>query len=189
MGEQIGKTELQRGILLVAPPNLSDPNFRRSVVLLCDHSAEGSFGLILNQHTAIDMKDVWPGQGVFKEVVRAGGPVQMDTLHFLHRFGEDLSDAVEICPDVFWGGDFDALQHTARGGNALTSGVRFYLGYAGWSEGQLQAEIEAGGWIMTRADSELVFDIEPELLWRAAMIRMGGEYALLSNYPDDPLLN
>ncbi len=181
--------QLQKGVFLVAPPVLDDSNFKRSVVLLCEHSNTGSFGLILNQHIAVDMIDVLKDPGAFTESIHLGGPVQMDTLHFLHRFGDSVTGSVEVCTNVFWGGEFDALQETIRNHDAEPTDLRFYLGYAGWSEGQLESEVEAGGWIVTRADSEFVFGVDPASLWRKVMIRMGGEYALLSNYPDEPRLN
>lgn len=180
---------IQKGAFLVAPPILDDSNFKRSVVLLCEHSDSGSFGLILNQHIAVDIDDVLKDPHVFTETIHLGGPVQMDTLHFLHRFGDSVAGSVEVCTDVFWGGEFDALQDTLRSHRAETTDLRFYLGYAGWSEGQLEAEIDAGGWIVTSGDSGLVFGVEPALLWRKVMIRMGGEYALLANFPDEPRMN
>ena len=180
---------IQKGVFLVAPPVLQDSNFKRSVVLLCEHSDSGSFGLILNQHIDVEMIDVLKDPGAFTEAIHLGGPVQMDTLHFLHRFGDSVTGSVEICADIFWGGELDALQETIRNRDTESTDLRFYLGYAGWSEGQLEAEVETGGWIVTDADSDFVFSVDPASLWRKVMIRMGGDYALLANFPDEPRLN
>ena len=177
------ETELAPGILLVAPPDLQDPNFKRAVVLLCEHSDTGTFGLILNQNINVEMSEL------LEDAVHVGGPVQMDTLYFLHRFGADVGDATRVCPDVYWGGEFEKLQDTIRAREVTRSDVRFYLGYAGWSSGQLQEEVDAGAWILTQGSAELVFDTEAATLWRNVMIGLGGEYALLANFPDEPRLN
>ncbi len=177
------ETELKPGMLLVAAPNLLDPNFKRSVVLLCEHSETGSFGLILNQNITVEMSEL------LENAVHVGGPVQMDTLYFLHRFGSDVEGTVEVCTDVFWGGEFQNLQDAIQEKEVTKSDVRFYLGYAGWTEGQLEEEVDRNGWILTQGSSDLVFDIDSSALWREVMIRLGGEFALLANYPDEPLLN
>jgi putative transcriptional regulator len=176
-------SELSTGVLLVASPNLVDPNFKRSVVLLCEHSDAGSFGLILNQNITVEMSEL------LQDAVHVGGPVQMDTLYFLHRFGDDVDGTVEVCPEVYWGGEFENLQDVIKGKDITKSDVRFYLGYAGWTEGQLQEEIHSDGWIVTSCSSDLVFELDSSELWRSVMIRLGGEFALMANFPDEPRLN
>jgi putative transcriptional regulator len=177
------------GVLLIAPPILQDPNFKKAVVLLCEHSDQGSFGLILNHQIAVDMIDELESLGAYKDAIHVGGPVQMDTLHFLHRFGTTVTGAVEVCPGVHWGGDFDVLQETIRDREVATTELRLYLGYAGWTAGQLEKEIDTGGWLLSRATSDLVFGLKTGSLWRRLMIKLGGEYALLANFPDEPRLN
>ncbi|MDX1546953.1 MAG: YqgE/AlgH family protein [Rhodothermales bacterium] len=167
---------------------MDDPNFRRAVVLLCEHGAEGSFGLILNRPLTLELGELVAGVAS-TETVSLGGPVQQNTLHFLHRHGDRVSDAIPVVDGVLWGGDFEAIKDLLGSNGATPHDLRFFLGYAGWSPGQLLDEIEQGGWILTPAEDDLVFDAAPATLWRTVMRRMGGEYALLSNYPDDPRLN
>jgi putative transcriptional regulator len=177
------EVDLKPGALLVAAPNLLDPNFKRSVVLLCEHNESGSFGLILNQNISVEMSEL------LEDAVHVGGPVQMDTLYFLHRFGDDVEGTIEVCENVFWGGEFENLQQAINERDVTKSDVRFYLGYAGWSEGQLLDEISSNGWVVTEGSADLVFDTNSNELWRKVMIRLGGEFALLANYPDEPRLN
>lgn len=177
------------GVLLIAPPNLEDPNFRRSVVFLCEHSDEGSFGLILNRPLGVHLSDVIEGVGGTSLPLQQGGPVQSDTLHFLHTFGDAISDAIQVIDGIYWGGNFESLRALVDGSDEASSHVRLYLGYAGWSPEQLEFEIEQGGWILSDLASEAVFDAHPAGLWRTMLRRMGGEYAVWANFPEDPRLN
>jgi putative transcriptional regulator len=176
------------GVVLVAPPMMEDPNFRRTVVLLCEHSSEGSFGLILNRPLSLDLSEVIDDLDG-EEMVSLGGPVQQNTLHFLHRHRDYVADAIAILEGVYWGGDFEAIKVLVQTEAASVQDLRFFLGYAGWSPGQLEEEIEAGGWFLANADDQIIFPDDAALLWRTVLQRMGGEYALLSTFPDDPRMN
>ncbi len=176
------------GVLLIAPPMMRDPNFWRSVVLLCEHGPEGSFGLILNRPLTLALSEVMNDlEG--ENMISLGGPVQQNTLHFLHRHGDLVSEAIPIIDGVHWGGDFDAIKTIVQTEMASPQDLRFFLGYAGWSSGQLDEEIGVGGWFLARAADVLVFPDDPKNLWPAVLRRMGGEYALLANFPDDPRMN
>ena len=177
-----------QGTLLIAPPMMRDPNFWRAVVLLCEHSPEGSFGLILNRPLTLELSEVMKDlEG--ENMISLGGPVQQNTLHFLHRHGDLVDEAIPIIDGVHWGGDFEAIKTLVQAETATPQDLRFFLGYAGWSPGQLEEEIGAGGWFLAHAADVLVFPEDPQNLWRTVMRRMGGEYALLSNFPDDPRMN
>ncbi|MEM1126306.1 MAG: YqgE/AlgH family protein [Bacteroidota bacterium] len=176
------------GALLIAPPMLPDTHFHRTAVLLCEHGHQGSFGLILNQPLTIPLDEVIDELPGYTAPLSLGGPVQQDTVHYLHRFGPRVPGSIEVLPNLAWGGDFETLMRvTIDEGSAAA--VRFFLGYAGWSPGQLQGEIDDEGWIVTDADVDLVFSDPPEGIWRQALRRMGGTFAMLSNFPSDPRLN
>lgn len=177
------------GALLIAPPMMHDPNFRRTVVLLCEHGAEGSFGLVLNRPLEIPLSDVLHSVTNNDLMVSIGGPVQPDTLHYVHRNGDVIPDTLPLFDDVYWGGDFEVLKALIESGQVSPRDLRFFLGYSGWSAGQLADEIERGGWILATADAASVFAPGSAQLWRTALRRIGGEYALLSNFPEDPRTN
>lgn len=166
-----------------------DPNFRRTVVLVCEHTPEGSFGLILNRPLELQLDEVLEESDLPPQRLALGGPVQQNTLHYLHQFGERLEDAIGVADGVFWGGDFEVLKALLRDGTASDASVRMFLGYAGWSAGQLEEEIELDGWIVTTATAELVFFSESDRLWRTILRSMGGAFATMANFPDDPRLN
>lgn len=163
---------LGRGCLLVASPGLADPNFVRSVVLVIQHDAQGSYGLVLNRplrRTLDELLEVVPA-GAERVPVCEGGPVQPGAVQLLARsgsLGQTLLDGVSV------GADLPAL---------LGAGVdvRAYLGYAGWGAGQLHDELAEGSWIVAPARAEHVFDIAAEELWGAVLRQLGGRYAWLA---------
>lgn len=181
--------DLKPGTLLIAPPMMHDPNFRRTVVLLCEHNEEGSFGLVLNRPLALSLHEVMHGVARQETSISMGGPVQPDTLHFLHCHGDLLPKAIPLRDGIAWGGDFELLKVLIETGQTSPRDLRFFLGYSGWSAGQLESEVEAGGWILARADAAAIFAEDPADLWRASLRRLGGEYALFSNFPEDPRMN
>jgi putative transcriptional regulator len=180
---------LATGTLLVAAPILEDPNFRRTVILLCEHGEQGSFGLVLNRPLTLRPGEVFDTLSSVPHAIAYGGPVQPETMHFLHRLGDRLPDSIGVVDDVRWGGDFERLQALLESNPALAGRTRFFMGYAGWGGGQLEEEVAEGAWFMAPGSLGEVFASEPETLWRRVLVRLGGRFALLVNYPDDPRLN
>ncbi len=176
------------GTLLIAHPSIKDPNFRRSVVLLCEHNDEGTYGLVLNRPTPFQLNEVVE-ESTIESPLFLGGPVQPNTLHILHRIGGQVEGSKAVRDHTYWGGKLDEITKLLDEKAAKLYDVRFYVGYSGWGEGQLDAEIDKGGWIIATADDTIIFDTDPVEMWRIVMRRMGGEYALISTYPDDPTLN
>lgn len=177
------------GVCLIAPPMMHDPNFRRTVVLLCEHTPEGSFGLILNRPLGVQLAEVVHGVGDGEIQIGQGGPVQTDTLHFVHTCGDLVPEALPITNGIYWGGDFDAVKLLIETKQISGDDVRFFLGYAGWSSGQLLDEIDQGGWIIAPEAASSIFRTHPDDLWRSVLRGLGEEYAILANFPEDPRLN
>ncbi len=181
---------VQTGSLLISMPFLGDPNFERSVILICEHNEEGSFGLILNQKSSFQINDFELFDDPdFDQEVFLGGPVQHNTVHFIHNL-DGLSESQEIRKNILWGGDFEALQEQVNLDYESVEGkIRFYLGYSGWGPEQLQGEIESKSWIVFNDYSTNLFKIKPEELWKTVLKEMGGDYAQFANFPIDPSLN
>jgi len=177
------------GVLLVAPPMMHDPNFRRTVVYLCEHTPEGSFGLILNRPLGLRLEALVQNFEGHDVSIGKGGPVQTDTLHFIHTCGDAVPNGILIDNGIYWGGEFEVVKSMIEAGQATSEDVRFFLGYAGWSPGQLADEIELGGWIIAPGVEQDIFGTDPDAIWRNVLRRKGGEYAVLSNFPEDPRLN
>lgn len=177
------------GILLIADPFLKDPNFLRSVVLLCEHQDEGSFGFVLNRPAGTTLDELVPELEGFTFPVYDGGPVQKNTLHFLHRQPELITGGQEIIKDVYWGGDFEEVIRQLISGKIEQQHIRFFLGYSGWSSGQLAQEMEEKTWLTVEAKRQLVFHANTGEIWKDAVRQLGGEYEVLIHYPIDPQLN
>lgn len=180
---------LRAGMLLVAEPAMRDPNFRQTVVLLCQHDADGTFGLVVNRPTIHQLAEVLVEPVGLDHRLFLGGPVQPDTLHFVHGYTDTIEQAIPVAPGLGWGGPFDAVAEAIRLGQLDGSRFRFFVGYAGWEPGQLETEIEQGGWRTVPADGHLVLDADPEALWRSLVLGLGEDWAVLVNFPEEPTLN
>ncbi|MEO1050672.1 MAG: YqgE/AlgH family protein [Bacteroidota bacterium] len=179
----------EKGRVLISEPYLPDPNFERTVVLLCEHNDDGSFGFVLNRPSGLFFEDIIDQGKGFKEKIYVGGPVQQDTLHFLHR-AEYLEGGEPVMDDCLWGGNFEQLMTLIENNTLDPEDFRFFIGYSGWGAGQLEDELEANSWIVSDIlNQKMVFDYRPEDLWREVLKEMGGKFNMYSNYPIDPRLN
>jgi putative transcriptional regulator len=177
------------GILLIADPFLKDPNFMRTVVFLCEHQDEGSFGFVLNRNYDYTLDELVNGLEGLKLPVFYGGPVQMDTIHFLHQYPEKIPGGYEISEGVFWGGDFDVAIQMIRNGEVNLQRIRFYIGYSGWGTGQLNDELKEKSWLTVKANRKIIFHKETEEIWKESLKLLGGDYEMMINFPIDPQLN
>jgi putative transcriptional regulator len=176
------------GQLLLAAPNLADPNFARTVVLIGVHSSEGAMGLVLNRPTDMTVADAVPeldGAVASDEPLYWGGPVQRSAIVCLAEFLDPTPAGMLVLGRIGFPArdtDLDALRDA-------TARTRAFAGFAGWGEGQLDAELENGDWIAEAALAEDVFTEVPAELWSRVLARKGGSFALLARMPLDPSLN
>lgn len=177
------------GILLIADPFLKDPNFKRAVVFLCEHQDEGSFGFVLNRPYDYTLDELITGVEDIKVPVYFGGPVQMDTIHFLHQYPTSIPGGFKVVDDIYWGGDFETAISLIRSGDVDINNIRFYIGYSGWSRGQLNNEFKEKSWLTVQATRNLIFHKEIDQVWKDALHHLGGDYKMMANYPTDPRLN
>lgn len=183
----IKNTEIQikTGKLLIAEPFMLDPNFRRSVILICDHDKEdGSIGFVLNK--AIDMKinDLLATFPAFEANVYYGGPVQTDTIHYIHTLGDLLPNSVEVMDGIWFGGDFDELKKLASMELLEAKDIRFFIGYSGWSHGQLHNEIITKSWFLAEGDSNFIFnDKYFKTMWTDVLQQEGGTKSVIGQIP------
>jgi putative transcriptional regulator len=177
------------GVLLIADPFLKDPNFLRTVVFLCEHKEEGSFGFVLNRQYENTLSELLPdleGQDI---PVYYGGPVQVDTIHFLHQYPAEIPGGVEVLNGIYWGGDFDALIDLLKKEQVERSRIRLFIGYSGWGEGQLESEIAEKTWLTVKATKKLIFHSDHKEVWKDSIKHLGGDYEMMVNFPIDPQLN
>ncbi|MDE2770379.1 MAG: YqgE/AlgH family protein [Bacteroidota bacterium] len=176
------------GDLLVAPPNQISPPFDRTIVVICMHDSEGSLGFVINRKHHFNLGSLiacdFPHQGVY-----FGGPVEENSLACLHQQGSSVQGEIPFSDELSLNLDVGAVLGALGDKILKPRQVRFFTGYSGWSPGQLEEEIKAGAWFVTRGNEELVLHSKPDTLWRTVLRKMGGEYALVANFPEDPILN
>lgn len=183
--------ESLRGHLLLAAPSLFDPNFRRTVVFIAEHTDEGAMGLVLNRPADAFVEDTVPDLVAYAEdpgaPVYVGGPVQPEAVIVIAEFDDpSLSPAIVLEDDVGFV-PADAADHDLLA--AATRRARVFAGHSGWGPGQLEGELGERAWIVEPAIRDDVFTEDPDGLWSTVMRRKGGEYRLIATMPEDPALN
>ena len=181
-------TIIQAGSLLLAEPFMADLNFKRSVILICEHNDEGTVGFTLNHPSEQTLDEAFEDIPDFQAPLYYGGPVQPDTLHYVHTLA-NLDEAVEIVPGLYWGGNFETLKTMINNGEVGMDDIRFFLGYSGWGDGQLQGEMKEHSWMTHQARPSHVFTNSSTDLWKSILKEKGGDYSIMVNFPEDPALN
>ena len=180
---------ISKGDILLSEPFLPDSNFERSVILLCSHDNTGSFGFVINKASKIKINQVVESEEKMEDIVYIGGPVQQNTLHFLHTLGDKIEGSYEVLNGIYWGGNFEQLSELISLKLVTNTEYRFFLGYSGWAEGQLENEIKQKSWIISNQYNNDIFGYKSEDLWKILLKDMGGKFKMMANYPLDPRLN
>jgi len=151
---------------------------------------EGAFGFVLNRPSEVTLNEVIEIDGSFKEKVFVGGPVQHDTLHFLHTASNYLDGGTEVYDGLYWGGNFEQLTSLIDTSQVIPDDFRFFVGYSGWGPQQLDTEIQENSWILAPPlDSSELLSTSAEDLWQVVLKNLGGRFEMFSKYPSDPRLN
>jgi len=179
------KGKYLKGQLLLDSGQLRGSFFQRTVVLICEHDAEGAFGLVLNRGTGNKVGDMIVAdlpESLKEFPLYLGGPVQPSALSFLHS-DAFLTDA-NVMPNLSLGHSLDDLAELGQSFSAHRK-VKMFAGYAGWSPGQLEDEMKRKAWLTHPASLDLVFDSEPEQMWQKILRRKGWKYKILAQSPED----
>ncbi|HEY4832504.1 MAG TPA: YqgE/AlgH family protein [Waddliaceae bacterium] len=188
--ESIPYSHLEKGTFLIATPDVESGIFFRSVLLLCEHSSSGSFGIIINKNLELELPEEILSLDQLNNPrvsIRAGGPVQTNQMMLLHSSTSIPEQTIEICEGVYLGGDLQFLQDAIIDPNGPN--LRLCFGYAGWQAGQLEREFLDAGWFIFPASAKHIFETPPEKLWQILLRELGGHYATLSMIPEDLSLN
>ncbi|MCH5222419.1 MAG: YqgE/AlgH family protein [Muribaculaceae bacterium] len=179
------------GALLISEPLMVDSYFSRSVVLVLDEPEDGGhFGLILNKSTDMTLKDLMPEWEEGEKIpVYCGGPVDLQRMFLLHTLGQNLGPAVEVVPGVYVGADIDKIIEYIDNGGEVEGKLRFFLGYCGWSPGQLDAEIKNNSWAVNPFPLNNLLSGKGEKFWRKEVEQLGDDYRSWLLVPSNPSLN
>jgi len=181
--------KIQKGNLLIAEPSiLTDSSFNRSIIILTEHNEEGTVGFVLNKPSKFILKDlIYDIDCDFR--VYTGGPVENDKLYFIHTIPHIIPESIEVSKGIYWGGNYEAVKSYIEKGLIDKNEIRFFLGYSGWTNEQLEEEIKEKSWALTTNTYKNVFSIHDAEGWKEKLLEMGGNYKLWANSPEDPSLN
>jgi len=171
---ELAQSSVGKGVVLVANPSMADPNFSQTVVLILEHGAEGTLGVILNRETTMPLSEALPDIGALKGTkyrLFAGGPVALARLVLLFRVKEPPPDARPVIDGVYVGGTLEILEHIVTRGKTNET-FRVFAGFAGWAPNQLKFEMLQGAWGLLRVDSKDIFDHDPATLWQDSLTRL-----------------
>ncbi|MEG0037982.1 MAG: YqgE/AlgH family protein [Bacteroides sp.] len=178
-----------QGKILISEPFLCDVTFRRSVVLLVDHTNEGTMGLIINKELPLSLNHLI---NEFKYIdtipLFKGGPICTDTLFYLHTL-PDIPEAFQVNQELYINGNFDAIKRYILQGNPVEGKIRFFLGYSGWQYEQLEREITENSWMISKEEASYLLTEESKDMWRKSLEKLGSKYEAWSRFPQVPSLN
>lgn len=180
----------EQGKVLLAEPFMNDAHFGRKAILLCEHNEEGTFGFVLNNYIEVALHELIDELPVTQHRLSLGGPVNNSNLYYLHTV-PGAPDSIEIIDGLYMGGDFDWVKEWLQTSPESESTLRFFIGYSGWTPGQLEEEIKSHSWFVTHAPIATIMDTtgNQDSLWKALISNMGAGYDHIANAPPDPSLN
>ena len=175
--------------LLISDPSLQDANFTRTVLLIAEHNADGALGFVLNKKLKQKLNDLIEFSHATPLPLYYGGPVKLDTLHFIHTRPDIIPDGKLVIDNIYWGGNFNTAVTAINDNLIQPNQIKLFVGYSGWETNQLETEIAEGSWIPHQASTPITFAVNPTTLWKNTLLAMGGDFALLANAPINPKLN
>lgn len=179
----------EKGKILISEPFLPDTFFNRSIVYLTDHSPEGSVGFILNKKIDLKISSAISGFEGWDEDLNMGGPVAPDTIHYLHNLGHIIPRSVQVEENIYWGGDIDSIRGLIKTGQMKPSQMRFFLGYSGWSAGQLERELKENSWVIAKVHPDIIMNNRGEDTWKRVLRTMKSKYRRWADFPESPEMN
>jgi len=181
------KNKVSTGTILISKPFIEDKRFEKTIILIVETNSDGSIGFILNKKTNKTMNDIVTKQSEnFNINIQHGGPVETNNLFFMHKHPQYIPDGKEIKNGIFWGGDMNVLLDTIHDGKIDTNQILFFIGYAGWENGQLQSEIKEGSWLLHDIN---ITELNTNLSWQELLIQINRDYEVWATAPSDFHLN
>jgi putative transcriptional regulator len=179
----------EKGLILISEPFNEDKYFQRSVVCLCEHTEKGSFGYVVNNLLDVKLSELIPSIKSDDFKVGLGGPMSPNNVYYIHTLGDEISGSVKIKDGLYTGGDFEQIITLMNTGLISNHQIQFFLGYSGWSAGQLEDEIEKSSWIVSKYETLDIMEKNDNDFWKSILESKGGKYQLIANFPLDPSLN
>ncbi|MCB9223531.1 MAG: YqgE/AlgH family protein [Crocinitomicaceae bacterium] len=179
----------KKGRLLITEPFLESEHFKRAVILLCEHNEEGTFGFVLNKYVDVKL-DEFEGIPEFDTRISMGGPVSTKNLYYIHTLGDKLPGSIQVYGNLYAGGDFEILKELMASNQVAHNQIRFFLGYSGWVNKQLEGELKHNSWLVANISSiDDIMNVDYINIWNDYMESQGGKYKAFAHFPEDASLN
>lgn len=179
----------KKGKVLISEPFLQDNYFKRSIVLLTEHSEEGTIGFVLNKPVNIQVHEIMKNFPHIDCNVSLGGPVQTNTIHYIHTLGDIIPESQHVLGDIYWGGDFDIIKRLVINNNISKENIRFFLGYSGWNPNQLDEELSENAWVVANISPNEIMSPMNKHYWNSTLHKMGKKFQIWANFPENPQSN
>ena len=180
---------IKKGRLLISEPSLNESIFFKSVILITHHTANESLGLVLNQGTNIKLNEILNNIPSIDFPLYIGGPVERTSIQFIHTLGKTIPNTQKITEGLYWGGDFNKVLTLMAEDKISKEEIRFFAGYSGWGENQLNNEIKEKSWIIHEPNTKLCMQYSAQELWSNLIKTKHLKYAIWTNMPKNPNLN
>ena len=180
------KNEIQVGTILIAKPFMEDKRFEKTIILITEHNKNGTIGFVLNKETLVNIDEIIPDFPKLNVKIKSGGPVEKNSLFFIHTYPDLINNSQEIKNGIFWGGEITDVIRGLENGEITTSQIGFFVGYAGWEKNQLKSEIKEGSWIIHKLD---LTKFNENINWSDLLIEINKEYEVWATAPSDFHLN
>tara|TARA_B100000809_G_scaffold91989_1_gene90458 strand:- start:8519 stop:9094 length:576 start_codon:yes stop_codon:yes gene_type:complete len=182
--------KITKGCLLLADPNIiNDPYFNRTVILITENSEDEVVGFIINKPLEYNFEDIFSGMGKDYKIYN-GGPVNKDNLYYIHNLPDLIPNSIKVSDNLFWGGDFSDVKNLIKDNKIGSNNIRFFSGYSGWTLSQLNNEIKEKSWIITNNRfNDKILKSKPNEFWKEEIKKLGNDYKIWSNAPENPNLN
>ena len=183
------KTEFEIGTILISKPFMEDKRFEKTIILIVESNRNGTVGFIINKPLEYNFEDIFSGLG--KDfIIYDGGPVNKDNLYYIHNTPNLISNSIEVSDNLFWGGDFMDVKNLIKNNKIGSNNIRFFSGYSGWTISQLKNEIREKSWIITNNRfKDKILNSKTNELWKEDIEKLGNDYKIWSNAPENPNLN
>lgn len=179
---------IKPGSILISEPFSRDAYFGKSIVLIAEHNENGTIGFILNKPVMMPLSDLMKDFPDIKSNISIGGPVETNSVHFIHSLGKQIPGTKSINDGLYWGGDFKKLSQLASLGLVEKHHVKFFIGYSGWKVDQLKDEIEKNFWKIGYIDNGTLIDSDPRM-WYNIVDQLGASFKPWLNVPENPSWN
>ena len=180
------KNSIEPGTILISKPFMEDKKFEKTIILIVEHNKNGTIGFVINKKTSIEAHELIPDFTQTNLKIKSGGPVEKNTLFFVHTYPDLINNCQEIKDGIFWGGDIEDVIKGLENKEITGNQIAFFIGYCGWEPNQLQSEIYEGSWILHKID---LTKFNEAINWSQLLIEIDEEYEVWATAPSNFHLN